>query len=80
MAPASGCHLPAARSKMTDREHKIKAEAQRLWAATHSGPPPQMSGSDLLDLILGGGGMAKYDRLHSPHLRPGALTRPRGRG
>lgn len=64
---------------MSDRELKIKAEAQRLWAATHAGPPPQMSGSDLLDLILGGGVVARYDRLHSPHLRPGAVSRPTGR-
>ena len=80
MGRASGCHEPCLRSKMTDRELKIKAEAERLWAATHAGPAPQMSGSDLLDLIVGGGGVAKYDRLHSPHLRPSSLTHPIRRG
>jgi hypothetical protein len=64
---------------MSEREQKIRAEAQSLWRATRSGPPPRMCGSDLLDLVLKGGEVAEYNRLHSPHLRPGAVIggRPR---
>jgi hypothetical protein len=64
---------------MSDRERKIRDEARRLWTATRSGPPPALSGSDLLDLIVRGGEAAEYERLHSPHLRPGMVMggRPR---
>lgn len=69
----------AVRPKMTERELKIEAEARRLWAATQTGPAPKVKASDLLDLIVGGAGVAEYDRLHSPHLRPRDLSRPHGR-
>jgi len=58
---------------MSDRERKISAEARSLWTATRGGPPPLVGGADLLDLIVRGGEVAGYDRLHSPHLRPGTV-------
>lgn len=59
---------------MSDRDSKIRAEAQSLWAAVRGGPAPQLGGSDLLDLIVRGANVADYDRLYSPHLRPGTMT------
>jgi hypothetical protein len=61
---------------MSNRETKIEAEARSLWAANRTGPPPPVGGSDLLDLILGAAPPADYDRLYSPHLRSGVVTRP----
>ena len=62
---------------MSGRDDRIEAEARSLWAATHEGPPPPLGGRDLLDLILRDCGAAKYERLHSHHLRSGAVVKAR---
>ena len=58
---------------MPGRDQRIEAEAKGLWAATHDTPPPPVDGRALLELILRDCGQAGYDRLHSPHLRPGLV-------
>jgi hypothetical protein len=62
---------------MSGRDDRIKAEARRLWAATHQGPPPPLDGQALLDLILRDCGAATYERLYSRHLRAGAVVKAR---
>lgn len=62
---------------MPGRQDRITAEARHLWAATHQGPPPPVDGQALLDLILRDCGTADYERLHSRHLRPGAMVKAR---
>jgi hypothetical protein len=59
---------------MSGRDDRIEAEARSLWAATHQGPPPKIDGASLIELILRDCGTAEYDRLHSPHLRPGVVA------
>jgi hypothetical protein len=59
---------------MSGRNQRIEAAARGLWAATHDGPPPPVDGSALLDLIVRDSGNLDYDRLHSPHLRPGLVA------
>jgi hypothetical protein len=58
---------------MSGRDERIEAEARGLWAVTHDSPPPPVDGAALLELILRDCGAAEYDRLHSPHLRPGLV-------
>jgi hypothetical protein len=65
---------------MSARDRRIEAEARGLWAATHDGPPPAVDASTLLDLIVRDSGRLDYDRLHSPHLRPGLVMGGRRRG
>jgi hypothetical protein len=59
---------------MSRRDERIEAEARGLWAATHDTPPPPVDGPALLDLILRDSGQAEYERLYSPHLRPGLVA------
>jgi hypothetical protein len=65
---------------MSGRDERIEAEARGLWAATHDTPPPPVDGPALLDLILRDCAQADYDRLHSRHLRPGAVMGGARRG
>jgi hypothetical protein len=61
---------------MPRREDMIKQEAQALWRALHGDPVPDLTGSELLAMICGGGDVADYDRVQSPFLRPSLITRP----
>lgn len=62
------------------REHQIDREARELWQALNGGcPPAGMSGSALLDVLVGGSDVPGYERLHSPFLRDTQISRPGAR-
>ncbi len=62
---------------MSNRQHRIEDEARRLWAALHDTPPPPVEPSELIEMALSQSAVPGYDRLYSPHLRSGLLSRPR---
>jgi hypothetical protein len=65
-------------SASDDREGRVKAEVEDLWRALFGESPPQgLNGEVLLRVAIARSGAARYDRFHSPHLRPSQLTRPR---
>jgi hypothetical protein len=60
------------------RKSRLDTEAESLWRAISSDPPPPgLSGVRLLDEALKRSTPLAYDRIHSPHLRPSQITRPR---
>jgi hypothetical protein len=61
-----------------DRNERVHREAVSLWQALSSDPPPPgLRGVNLLDAALHLKDADGYDRLHSPHLRPSQISRPR---
>lgn len=64
--------------KNFERSERLHREAVSLWAALSPEPPPRgLRGARLLDAALHLKNLGTYDRLHSPHLRPSQITRPR---
>lgn len=61
---------------MSSRDELIKREALELWSRTHDGPPPQVSGGELLEIICRDLDVQAYDRVSSPFLRPTMILRP----
>ena len=61
------------------RDDKIYREAAALWRELFREPPPaKADGRALLDLIMRRLPDSAYERLKSPHLRPGRnVTLPR---
>ncbi len=61
------------------REDKIYQEAAALWRELFREPPPaKADGRALLDLIMRRMPGSDYERLKTPHLRPGGnVTMPR---
>lgn len=63
---------------MNRRKNKIELEAAALWRQLHGEPPPECAdGSAMLDLILRGQPVPKYERLANPYLRPSNVAVPR---
>ena len=61
-----------------DRNERVHREAVSLWRALSSDPPPPgLRGVHLLDAALHLKSADAYDRIHSPHLRPSQISRPR---
>lgn len=61
-----------------NRKSRLDLEAESLWRAVSSEPPPAgVSGARLLDEVMKLTTPVDYDRIHSPHLRPSQITRPR---
>lgn len=61
------------------RQERIAAEAAALWKALYGEPPPiRTDGSTMLEVALGSLPEQRYERLRAEHLRPGAITFPRG--
>jgi hypothetical protein len=61
-----------------ERNERLHREAESLWAALSSEPPPHgLRGAHLLDAALHLKNAGAYDRLYSPHLRSSQITRPR---
>jgi hypothetical protein len=61
-----------------DRNERVHREAISLWRALSPDPPPPgLRGAGLLDAALRLKHIGAYDRIHSPHLRPSQITRPR---
>lgn len=59
------------------REQQIDQEARGLWLALKGdNPPAGARGSDLLDALVCGSDVPKYERLHSPFLRDSQISRP----
>lgn len=64
--------------KNVNRNERLHREAESLWAALSSEPPPRgLRGARLLDAALHLNKAGNYDRLYSRHLRPGQITGPR---
>ena len=61
---------------MARRDDLIKAEALELWKQMHDGPPPEVSGGELLEIICRDLAIRAYDRVQSPFLRPTMILRP----
>ena len=62
---------------MDGRQQRVYEEASALWRELFRGPPPaQADGAALLDMITRGCEEVSYDRLRSPHLRPGTIAGP----
>lgn len=60
------------------RKSRLDEEAEHLWRALSPEPPPKgLRGADLLSAAMALKPPVAYDRLHSPHLRPSQITRPR---
>lgn len=59
------------------REQQIDQEARGLWQALKGdNPPTGLHGAELLDALLCGSDVPKYERLHSPFLRESQISRP----
>ena len=64
--------------KNVERNERLHREAASLWAALSPEPPPHgLRGVRLLDAALHLKNAGPYERLHSPHLRPSQIVRPR---
>ena len=61
---------------MPSRDELIKREALELWRQTHEGPPPEVGGGELLEIICRDLDVQDYDRVRSPFLRPTMILRP----
>lgn len=60
------------------RTSRLDREAESLWRAISSEPPPKgLRGADLLSAALALQPPGKYDRIHSPYLRSTQIVRPR---
>jgi hypothetical protein len=60
------------------REDRIYQEAAALWRELfREAPPAKADAQALLSLIMRRMPEAAYERLKTPHLRPGAITMPR---
>ncbi|HET6970747.1 MAG TPA: hypothetical protein VFH92_06465 [Phenylobacterium sp.] len=60
------------------RDERIYDEAAALWRRLYGEPPPrEADGSTILALIVGDLADADYNRLATPHLRPGNIAFPR---
>ena len=66
---------------MNVRELRIYEEAVALWLEVFGPPPPRgVDGSRMLEIITSHLAEPGYERLHSPHLRPSAITHPKQDG
>lgn len=61
---------------MAVRDDLIKREALELWSQLREGPAPEVSGSELLEIICRNLDVREYDRVESPFLRPTMMMRP----
>jgi len=62
---------------MDGRQQRVYEEAAALWRELFcESPPAQADGAALLDMITRGCEEVSYDRLRSPHLRPGTIAGP----
>ena len=62
---------------MTPRDQSIDQEARELWRTLRADPPPEnLTGSELLRLLINRSAAPSYDRLVSPFLRPSQISRP----
>lgn len=60
------------------RMSRLDREAESLWRAMSTEPPPKgLRGADLLAAAMSLKPPSQYDRIHSPHLRPTQIVRPR---
>ncbi len=60
------------------RNSRLDREAEGLWRAMSNDPPPKgLHGSELLSAAMKLSPPGQYDRLHSAHLRPTQIVRPR---
>lgn len=63
---------------MEPRDEAIDVEARALWRKLREDPPPdELTGGDLLQILIAQAGEVRYDRYASPHLRESQITRPR---
>ena len=61
-----------------ERDEHIYREAEALWFALFTEPPPpRVDAATLLDIIARSGPVPQYEALRSPHLRPTTITGPR---
>jgi len=64
---------------MLSRERALEMEARDLWRALRSDPPPpDLSPSEILAVLVESSQAPTYDRLQSPFLRPSQISRPQG--
>lgn len=60
------------------RDERIRQEAAALWRELFGEPPPiSADGAMMLDIITRSLPDTRYDRLTSPYLREGSISRPR---
>ncbi len=64
---------------MESRERALEVEARDLWQAIRQDAPPEdMSGAEMLVLLIESSPAPTYDRLQSPFLRSSQISRPLG--
>ena len=64
---------------MESRERALEVEARDLWCAIRQDAPPRdMSGAEMLALLVEASPAPIYDRLQSPFLRASQICRPVG--
>ncbi|THD57729.1 hypothetical protein [Phenylobacterium sp.] len=62
---------------MDGRQQRIYEEATALWREVFGEPPPvRAEGEDLLEIVTRCLPELPYERLRSPHLRPGTIAGP----
>jgi len=62
---------------MVSRDRALDVEARDLWRTIRQdSPPPHLTGSEILALLVASGPVPTYDRLASPFLRPAQIVRP----
>jgi hypothetical protein len=62
---------------MSPRDVTIDQEARELWRAIRADAPPEnLTGSELLQVLISQASHLGYDRLCSPFLRPSQISRP----
>lgn len=60
------------------RMSRLDQEAESLWRAMSTEAPPKgLRGAALLSAAMALKPPGQYDRIHSPHLRPTQIVRPR---
>jgi hypothetical protein len=62
---------------MVSRERALEVEARDLWLTLRQEPPPaNLSGQEMLVLLIESSPAPTYDRLQSPFLRSSQISRP----
>lgn len=65
---------------MSPRDRTIEQEARELWRALRTDSPPEnLTGGELLQVLVSQSTRLDYDRLCSPFLRPSQIARPPSR-
>lgn len=60
------------------RISRLDEEAEGLWRAMSTEPQPEgLRGAELIAAAMSLKAPVQYDRIHSPHLRPTQIVRPR---